>query len=249
MSAKIKPTAAQIASQEASSRAEDEDVKPSADVQVPVQTTPREKIKKSNKSTTPFKRGAKYVESAKKLKELRNTPLSPADAIRNLRSVGFAKFDESIELHINVTEVGYKGEAALPYSNGKSIRVAIVDESILSALDKGIIDFDVLLTSPVMMPKLAKYAKLLGPRGLMPNPKSGTISANPADLVSKFTGNTLRYKTEPKSPIIHILIGKKSLTDEQLTQNIEAVLASLNRTMVKSMYICSSMSPSLQIMV
>jgi len=248
MSAKIKPTAAQIASEEASSRI-DEDQKKTSDAEVAVESPKKTEVKKAKKATTPFKRGAKYVESAKKLKEFHKIPMSSADAIRTLRSVGFAKFDESIELHINVTEVGYKGEAALPFSNGKSTRVAIVDEAVLNALDKGIIDFDVLLTSPAMMPKLAKYAKLLGPRGLMPNPKSGTISPNPADLVSKFTGNTLRYKTEPKSPIIHILIGKKSLTDDQLVKNIEAVRTSLNQAMVKSIYICSSMSPSLQIVV
>ncbi|MEI6326976.1 MAG: hypothetical protein WCO78_02545 [Candidatus Roizmanbacteria bacterium] len=248
MSAKIKPTAAQIASQEASLRI-DEEQKVPVQPQAVEQSAKKTDAKKAKKAAVPFKRGAKYAESAKKLKEFHKIPMSPKDAIRTLRSVGYAKFDESVELHVNVAEVGYKGEVVLPFSNGKSIRVAIVDDAVLSALDKGIIDFDVLLTAPAMMPKLAKYAKLLGPRGLMPNPKSGTISPNPADLLPKFSGNTLRYKTEAKSPIIHILVGKKSFTDEQLLKNIEAIQASFNPAMIKSIYICSSMSPSLQIVV
>jgi large subunit ribosomal protein L1 len=244
MATKSKPTPSQVAAQQVANRTDDEvSVAPVISAEA---VTPEKKktIKKKSRIL-----GKKHVQANKKLKEFKSLVMPHQEAVRMLKQAAYASFDESFELHINVTEVGIKGEVVLPHSNGKTVRVKIADEDLLMKLDKGIVDFDVLVTSPSMMSKLTKYAKLLGPKGLMPNPKAGTIGPNPEELVTKFTGNNLRYKTEPKSPIIHLVVGKKSTPDADLCANVKAILSTLNPQVVKSVHLCTSMSPSLQIVL
>lgn len=183
------------------------------------------------------------------LSSTNNKMLTVEEAVEFLKKNSNTKFVETVELHINVIESGLKGEVLLPYSTGKTVRIAVADESVIEKLDKNIIDFDILVSTPAMMPKLTKYAKILGPKGLMPNPKSGTVGANTADIVQKFSGNTLRYKTEPKAPIIHMSVGKIDFTSDKLIENINTIIKSLDKKNLKSIFISATMSPSIELKI
>jgi large subunit ribosomal protein L1 len=119
----------------------------------------------------------------------------------------------------------------------------------LANIEKGKIDFDILVTHPSFMPKLARFAKVLGPKGLMPNPKAGTISANPEEVVKKFSKGVLRWKTEPKFPLIHQMIGKISFETKALAENAEKLINVVGKTHVKKAVIKSTMSPSIKLEV
>lgn len=213
-----------------------------------VETAEKEK-KATKKSTDASKtartKGKKYQEASKKLEKGKKMKL--AEAIEMLKKVSYASFDESVDLHMNVDKTGIRGEVELPFSTGKTVRVAVVSDLVLEQLANGKIDFDILVTHPSFMPKLAKYAKILGPKGLMPNPKAGTISANPEEVVKKFQKGTLRYKTEPKFPIIHQMIGKKSHDSAHLVANADAFMKAVGRLHIKNAFLTTTMSPSIEI--
>ena len=195
-------------------------------------------------------RSEKLGDEKKDKKELptSNLQLLTLDqAIKLLKQIKYAKFDESVELHLNLNKEGIKGEVDLPHSTGKSIRVKIVDEKILADIEKGVINFDLLITHPQYMPRLARFAKVLGPKGLMPNPKAGTISNNPEEVGKKFAKGALRWKTEAKAPLIHQMIGKISFADKALVENASAFLASVGKNHIQSAFIKTSMSPSIKI--
>jgi large subunit ribosomal protein L1 len=205
---------------------------------------PEEK-KPEKKTTQPKPRGKRYEENKKIVDRTKVYPL--AEAISLLKKMKTASFDESVELHLVVEEQGLKGEVELPYSTGKTVKVAIVDDKVLAAIEAGKIDFDVLITHPSYMPKLAKFAKVLGPKGLMPNPKAGTISPNPEEVAKKFQKGVLRWKTEPKAALIHQMLGKISMKEEELKENIEAFLKSVGAKNIKKAYLKTTMSPSVKI--
>jgi len=165
-------------------------------------------------------RGKNYQKAKAQIDK--NKLYSIKEAIFLLKKIKYAKFDESFELHLNVDKVGLKGEVELPYSLGKKVKVAIVDDKILDQIEKGKVDFDVLIAHPSFMPKLIKYARILGPKGLMPNPKDGTISPNPQEAAKKFEKGLLHWKTESKFPLIHQMVGKISQKDEEVEANIKA---------------------------
>lgn len=187
-------------------------------------------------------RGKKYLEAKKKMGEKKMMKL--ADAIELLKKAKYASFDESVDLHLNVVKTGLRGEVELPHSTGKTVRVAIVNDSLLEQLAQGKIEFDVLITHPSFMSKLARFAKVLGPKGLMPNPKAGTVSATPEEVAKKFMKGTLRWKTEPKFPIIHQMIGKLSYDSKQLTENAQAFINAVGKAQIKNVFIASSMGLS-----
>lgn len=207
--------------------------------------TSNKKSKKKDKKLNVHVRGKKYQEALKKIDEKKEYQLQ--EAVETLKKIAFAKFEESVELHINVLNEGLRGEIELPHSTGKTVRVAIVSDTLLETIDKGIIDFDILIAHPSFMPKLAKYAKTLGPKGLMPNPKAGTISPNPEEAAKKFEKGMLRWKAESKFPIVHQLIGKLPHETNALVENATAFLNSVGRKNIKNAFIKSTMSPSLKL--
>lgn len=214
-----------------------------------VTTEEKQEVKKSAKKT-PAKakiRGSAY-QKARKLVDAKKA-YSLKDALSLLRKMKYASFDESVELHINTKEGNIKGEVALPHGTGKTLRVVVADDALLKKLDDGVIEFDVLIAAPSFMSKLVKYARVLGPKGLMPNPKAGTVTEKTEEAVKKFSSGTLRFKTEAKFPIIHQVIGKMSYTDAQLVENIEALIKAVVKKNIDSMFITASMTPSVQIVV
>ncbi len=210
--------------------------------------SPKSETKKNKKANVSKKvRGKKYVAAKKKLGEVKKMKLT--EAVELLKKVKYVSFDESVDLHMNVEKTGLRGEVELPHSTGKTVRVAIVSDVILEQLANGKIEFDVLVTHPSFMSKLARFAKVLGPKGLMPNPKAGTVSATPEEVAKKFMKGTLRWKTEPKFPLIHQLIGKLSYESNVLIENAQAFINAVGKAQIKSMFIASSMGPSIEIEV
>lgn len=198
-------------------------------------------------------RGKNYKDAKKKIEqygkklEVSVKLLTLDAAIKLLKEIKFTKFDESVELHINIDETGLKGMVEFPHSTGKKFRVKIVDDKVMQDIEKGKFDFDILVTHPSYMPRLAKFAKILGPKGLMPNPKAGTISPKPEEVVKKYEAGVLRWKTEPKQPVIHQMIGKISLDDKKLIENAMALFNAVGKSHIQKAFIKSTMSPSLLI--
>lgn len=170
-----------------------------------------------------------------------------ARALENLRKFRKSTFDETVELHINTREKGINGTVILPHGTGKQIRVKIADDAVIAAVETGKIDFDVLVATPQMMPKLAKVAKILGPRGLMPNPKNGTITDKPEAAVEKLQAGQVGFKTESSAPIIHMSVGKLSFDDTQLADNIKTIVLAVGSAKINSITLKSTMSPAVKL--
>lgn len=203
------------------------------------------KTKKARPART---RGKSYKNKLVLVDRTKTYPLS--EALELLRKVSLAKFDPTVELHINTLEKGLQGTVSLPFSAGREIKVAIASDDLLAKIEKGQIDFDILLAQPAFMGKLARVAKILGPRGLMPNPKNGTITEDPEGLaLSLSKGNQIHFKTEAQFPIIHLIVGKLSKKDEELTQNIQAVLSGVGISKIKNATLKSSMSPGIKLSI
>ena len=169
------------------------------------------------------------------------------EAVSSLKKMAYAKFPESVELHLNVQKSGLKGEIELPHATGKTVRIKIVDDAVLEAIGAGKIDFDILISHPSYMPKLARFAKVLGPKGLMPNPKSGTVSPTPEEVVKKFEKGTMQWKTEPKAAVIHQMISKLTAEEKEISANVVAFLEAVGKVNIKSAFIKTTMSPALKL--
>ena len=202
-------------------------------------------VKKSKKQKKVKIHGKKYLDAKKVINQ--NKKYSLKDAVSAIQSFPKRSFDESVELHLGVADSGIKGDVNLPHGTGKAMRVVVADDAILSKLEEGGIDFDILLSTPAFMPKLVKFAKLLGPKGLMPNPKQGTVTEKTDEAIKKFSQGLLYFKTEPKFPLMHLSIGKKSFKADQLIENIQAIIASLGKPKVRTAHISSTMSPSVEV--
>jgi large subunit ribosomal protein L1 len=219
--------------------------------------------------------GKKYRESAKLVD--RSKIYSLNEAIELATKTSPTKFDAAVEMHLNLgvdpkqADQNVRDTVALPAGTGKTIKIAVIAEpedakkaktagadiadadQLFADLDKEKIEFDVLICVPQMMAKLGKYARLLGPRGLMPNPKSGTVTANVATAVSEAKAGKVEYRVD-QAGIVHLSIGKVSFNPAKLQQNAEAVMASLRAAKpasvkgiyLKSGYISTSMGPSIK---
>jgi large subunit ribosomal protein L1 len=171
------------------------------------------------------------------------------EGLETLEKLQRKSFDETVELHLNMLSTGVSGQITLPHGTGKKTRVAIATDEIIAEVEKGIINFDVLVAQPEMMVKLAKVAKVLGPRGLMPNPKNGTITPKPEEVAKKYEGGQINFKTEAKAPIMHLTVGKISFGPEKLTQNIEALVVAIKKANIVNATLKSTMSPGLKIKI
>lgn len=196
-------------------------------------------------------RSTRYKEALMKVEPGKLYPVS--DALELLRRVTLTKFDASVELHINTVEKGLRGQVQLPHGTGKKVRVVIADndtiDKIVESVEKGKIDFDALVAHPTVMGKLARVAKFLGPKGLMPNPKNGTISPTPDKIAKKLEAGEVAWKTEADFPIIHQVIGKMSFKDDQLSENFKAFVKAIGDGKVKSITLKSTMSPGIKVQV
>lgn len=188
------------------------------------------------------------------------------------------KFDASVELHVRLgvdprhADQNLRDTIVLPAGTGKTVRVAVLadvddaakakaagadiagSDEFLAQLEKGVIDFDILVATPSMMPKLGKYARTLGPKGLMPNPKSGTVTTDVTKAVTEAKAGRVEYRVDTTG-IVHVGVGKVSFGPSKLHDNARAVLnsiksnkpASVKGTYVKSIFVATSMGPSVHI--
>lgn len=175
------------------------------------------------------------------------------DAVALVKKTSITRFDGTVELHINLNPTALEGKkdlrgsVSLPHGTGRQVRVAIADEALISTIEKGVINFDILVAHPSLMPRLAKVARILGPKGLMPNPKTGTISEDPVKTAETLSHGKVNFKTEPDNPIIHMVIGKASFDDTKLIDNTNAVLDAVGRTKIASTTITTTMGPGVKI--
>jgi len=196
----------------------------------------------------PRKRSLKYQSMAKLVKK--EQLYSVKEAVDILAKLAKSTKLKTVELHLNTRETGLRGELKLPHSTGKDIKIAIFSEDLAAKISAGVLDFDMLLCTPQDMPKIARFAKILGPKGLMPNPKSGTVTEHPEDRAKQLaSGGTLPYKTEAKFPIIHLNLGPITQKSEDLADNINEALKSINVTKIKSAYLSCTHTPSIKLSI
>lgn len=209
-------------------------------------TTEISEGKPSRKPQKPPKvRGKKYQE-AKKLIE-KGKAYTIAEAIKLAKKSSYSKFGGTLEVHFNVIKKGLIGEVQLPYLKGKEKKVAIANEETIAKIKDGKIDFDLLLASPADMAKIVPFAKILGPKGLMPNPKNGTLVPDPEKARANFDKPTFEYKTEPDFPLIHTIIGKLAQTDEELIANFNALIKAIGILNIQKAVLKASMGPGIKV--
>lgn len=184
----------------------------------------------------------------------KNKHYSLDEAIKLLPELKRATFDETVEIHLTTTETGVSGSVSLPHGTGKQMRIALAHgadqaeiDALLKKIDGGTIDFDILIATPDAMPKLARAAKVLGPRGLMPNPKNGTVTPNPEEVAKKYEGGQINFKTEAKFPLLHVAIGKVSFGDAKIKDNAKTVLSAIDKKKIKNATLKSTMSPAIRL--
>ncbi len=203
-----------------------------------------ETSKKEALVTSKKVRSRKYAKTRSQVDKTRK--YTTAEAVAIIKKLSYTKFDGTITLDGVVKEAGKVASLTLPHSTGKSIRVAIVDDALLAEIEAGTIEFDALVTTPQYMPKLAKFARVLGPKGLMPNPKNGTVTPKPEIKKAELERGTFELKTEKKNPVIHVTVGKVSMDDKALVENIEALLT-IAKGKLQSATISATMSPSVKL--
>ena len=202
----------------------------------------------------------------------------PIEAIKILKENSYVKFEESLEIAINLridtnkTEQNIRGVVNLPKGTGKNIRVAVMakggkakesseagadivgDDDLVNSINAGNIDFDVLIATPDMMPTIGKVAKILGPKGLMPNPKLGTVTQDVKTAVSNSKAGQIQYKND-KAGIVHAGIGKLNFSEEDLLENLKTFYSSITKSkpdavkgsFIKKVSIASTMGFGLEI--
>ena len=200
------------------------------------------------------------------------------EAIVTLKKTATAKFVESVELHANLNidpkyaDQQLRTTVTLPNGIGKQTRIAVLtneenfneatsagadivgSDDLIEDITKGNINFDLLIATPNMMPKLAKLGRVLGPKGLMPSPKSGTVSSTLTETLTDFKKGKFEYKAD-KTGVVHVNFGKSNFTDSQLIENLQALYKSIEQNRpsgvkgkyFKSVFICTSMGPSIKL--
>lgn len=192
-------------------------------------------------------RGKKYLEARAKVDPKKTYTVS--DAAKLLKETSTSKFNGSVELHLVLVKDSINSRVELPYSTGKIRKVEVASDETVEKLKAGKIDFDVLLASPDMMPKLVPFAKLLGPKGLMPNPKNGTLVADPRKSVESFSGNHIMVKTEKTALLTHNVVAKVGQPEKEIEENLAAVIKNVGEKNVKKAIVAASMGPGINIAI
>jgi large subunit ribosomal protein L1 len=215
-------------------------------------------------------------ENIKKIKNIAYSNIE--EAITVLKDTATTKFVESVELHVNLNidpkyaDQQLRTTVTLPNGIGKEIKIAVLtneenfseaksagaiivgNDDLIEQINQGNIQFDLLIATPNMMPKLAKLGRVLGPKGLMPSPKSGTVSTTLATTITEFKKGKFEYKAD-KTGIVHVSFGKSNFTENQLLENLKELYKSIEQNRpsgvkgkyFKSLFICTSMGPSLKL--
>ncbi len=220
--------------------------------------------------------GKKYTDATKKFD--RDQQFTPTEAVTLVKSMASAKFDETVDVAVRLgvdprkADQMVRGTVALPSGTGKNIRVAVFAageaaqaardagadivgaDELAAEIEKGNFNFDLAIATPDMMPLVGRLGRALGPRGLMPNPKTGTVTQDVARAVSEFKGGKVEYRTD-RYGNVHVLLGKASFTPEALEANFRAVLDELQRAKpasakgkyLKKITVSSTMGPGVKV--
>ena len=224
-----------------------------------------------------MKRGKKYVEAAKAID--RGTLYDVADAVSLVKKTAVAKFDETIEAHIRTgcdgrhADQQIRGAVVLPHGTGKKVRILVFakdakaedakaagadfvggEELIPKIQNENWFEFDVVVATPYMMGVVGRLGRVLGPKGLMPNPKAGTVTMDVTKAVQEIKAGKIEYRLD-KTNIIHVPVGKASFTEEQLTDNFQTLIDAINKArpaavkgqFLKSVTLTSTMGPGVKI--
>jgi len=193
-------------------------------------------------------RGKKYLQAKSKIDPNKYYPLN--DAIKLAKDTSFSKFDGKIEAHITIIgDAGTVGDIVFPHLKTAEKKIVILNEAILAEIKDGKINFDILIATPVTMPKLLPFARTLGPKGLMPNPKNGTLTDKPEEAVKRLSVAKTSVKTEKKAPIIHLVIGAVSQPTEELSANVAELIKVIKAPKIKKLALCATMGPSIKVEV
>lgn len=190
-------------------------------------------------------RSKKYI--SKRANVDRTKTYSLTQAVELLKKTSYSKFVGTVTADVVTKDDKISVELSFPHSTGKTVRVAVADDDLLAKIEKGQIDFDVLVATPAMMPKLAKFARTLGPKGLMPNPKTGTVTDNPEKRVKELSGGKTTVKTEKKAPLMHVVLGKTTLSEKELAENVEALIKAVGPRKMKKLVLAATMSPGIKV--
>ncbi len=220
-------------------------------------------------------RGKKYRSVVEKIEK--DKAYSIDDALKIIKDNKISKFDESVEVHIKSNidpkkgDQQIRGSVVLPHGTGKTKKVAVITgtkekeakdagadivrgEDFIEDIKKGKIEFDVLVATPEMMPKLAQVARVLGPKGLMPNPKTNTVTEKVAEAVESLKKGRVDFKND-NTGNVHQVIGKVSFDDKKLKENFEAFIEAVNKAkteavkgrLINKVVVCSTMSPGIKV--
>ena len=224
-----------------------------------------------------MKHGKKYLEAAKAVD--RSIQYDPADAISTVKKLATAQFDETIEVHIKTgcdgrhADQQIRGAVVLPHGTGKQVRVLVfakgakADEAVAAGAEfvgaeelipriqnDGWFDYDVVVATPDMMGVVGRLGRVLGPKGLMPNPKAGTVTMDVTKAVKEIKAGKIEYRLD-KTNIIHVPIGKASFTEEQLSDNFQTLIGAINKAKpatlkgqyLKSVTLAPTMGPGVKV--
>ncbi len=190
-------------------------------------------------------RGKRYIGARAQVDKTKLYALTTA--VELLKKTQFSKKQSTVEVHLVLKDEGISADVTFPHSTGKTVKVAVATDELLKDLEKGLISFDILVAKPDMMPKLAKFARVLGPKGLMPNPKNGTVSPNPEKRKAELEGGKTTIRSEKKAPLMHVIVGKTTLENKQIVENIQALIKALPQGAALKCTIASSMGPGIKV--
>ncbi|MEK7061458.1 MAG: 50S ribosomal protein L1 [Patescibacteria group bacterium] len=205
-----------------------------------------EETKELKRNKAPRVRSKKYNEMKTKVDKTKSYPAK--EAIKLVKETSYSKFDGSMELHLVIKKKGLSVSVSLPHSAGKEKRVEIASDETIEKLKAGKIDFDILVATPDMMPKLVPFARILGPKGLMPNPKNGTLVPD-IKKAKSVGGNNITVKTEKEAPLIHTVIGKISQKESELAENLNAIVKAVSEKQIAKAYLKATMGPSIRLKI
>lgn len=223
-----------------------------------------------------MKRGKKYQEKVKLVDK--SKAYSPEEAVELVKNTSYAKFDETVDIAIKLgvdskkSEQQVRGTVSLPHGSGKTPRVLVFavgekykeaelagadyvgGQDMIEKINKGFLDFDKVIATPDMMPQVSKLGKILGPRGLMPNPKVGTVTQDVQRAVREIKAGRLEFKID-KGGVIHTIIGRVSFEKEKLSENLDVLISAILRAKpqtakgkyLKSISISASLGPGIKV--